>query len=258
MIKTAIVIPAYNEEKRIGRTLKNYCNFFERLKKEIDIDYLILVVINNTNDRTEEIVSEYKKNGKNVDYINLIKGGKGYAVIEGFRECLKTNCEIIGFTDADMATPPQEYWKLIKTCFKYHGAIADRYVSGAKINPKPKLRRLIAKRMFNVVARALLMIPYKDTQCGAKVFKREVLTEVLPELSMSEWAFDVELLYKIHKKGFAVRSVPVNWFDEKYSKINFWISGPNMALGIVRLRLLNSPLRFVMNLYDETKKIWKK
>ena len=250
MIHLAIVIPARNEERRIGRTLKEYLAFFESLKKIYQIDYKILVVINNTRDKTEEIVREFQENYKSLYCINLVKGGKGYAVIEGLKECLKTNSNFIGFTDADMATPPEEYWKLVKASLKCDGAIADRYAKGSIIMPKPKFRRLIAKRAFNFAARALLMISYNDTQCGAKVFRREALAEVLKDISMSEWAFDVELLYLLQKRNFAIASIPIKWFDEKYSTINFWKSGPNMVLGIVRLRMLNSPLRIFINAYD--------
>ena len=250
MINLAIVIPAHNEERRIGRTLEGYWDFFDNLRKKNQIEYKILVVINNTKDMTEKIVKEFQNKHKNVFYINLVKGGKGYAVIEGFKECLKTKSEFIGFTDADMATPPEEYWKLVKAGLKCDGAIADRYAKGSSISPRPKLRRIIAKRAFNLAARSLLMISYNDTQCGAKVFRKKALEEVLPSLSMSEWAFDVEMLYQLNKKGFKIKSIPIKWLDEKYSTINFWKSGPNMVLGIVRLRMLNSPLRIFINAYD--------
>ena len=82
-------MPAYNEEKRIGKTLEEYSSFFENLRKSKKIDYEILVVINNTKDNTEKVVKSYSKKNKRIIYLNLVRGGKGYAVIEGFKDALK-------------------------------------------------------------------------------------------------------------------------------------------------------------------------
>ncbi|MDP4039339.1 MAG: glycosyltransferase [Candidatus Pacearchaeota archaeon] len=255
MKKIAIIIPAYNEERRIGKTLEEYSRYFEDIIKEGIIDYEILVVINNTRDGTEEIVKFFADKNNKISYINLERGGKGFAVIEGFKRAL-INSEnyFIGFTDADMATRPDEFFKLVVACKKSDGAIADRYGKKSKIYPKPSIKRLLAKRAFNILSRSLLLLPFKDTQCGAKVFRRDALERVIPYLSMSEWAFDVELLYHLKKNKFLVTSVPIVWIDEEYSKINFWKSGPWMALGIVRLRLLNSPMKNIIKIYD----LWNK
>ena len=68
---------------------------------------------------------------------------------------------------------------------------------------------------------------------------------------MSQWAFDAELLYHLHKQGYKIKSVPTKWYDKEYSKINFWRAGPWMALGVVRLRLLNSNLKSFVRIYDK-------
>lgn len=249
-MKISIIIPAYNEEKRIGKTLEAYSDFFERKRKEGELDYEILVVINNTTDRTEEIVKEAQRKNKRIIYLNFEQGGKGFAVIGGFKDALKRKNELIGFVDADMATSPEEYFKLIENRGNYDGVIASRYMKGAKITPKPTLQRLIAKWMFNALVRSLLFIPYRDTQCGAKIFGRKVLVKVISRITMSNWAFDVDLLYCMKKEGFKITEVPTVWSDKKYSKINFWGAGPKMALGVVRLRLLNSSFRRLIKIYD--------
>src|SRR3989344_986048 len=144
MKKICIIIPAYNEERRIGKTLEYYSNYFNNLFKKEKLDYEILVVINNTTDRTEEVVKKLAERNKRVLYLNLKPGGKGFAVIEGFKDALKRENDLIGFVDADMATSPEEYWKLIKNIGNYDGIIASRYVKGAIIDPKPSKQRLIA------------------------------------------------------------------------------------------------------------------
>ena len=126
-MKLCIIIPACNEEKRIGRTLKEYCRFFS---KKLKSDFEIIVVINNTNDRTEEIVKNHRKKCRELKYLNLKQGGKGFAVIQGFKEALKKDFDLIGFVDADMATPPRSFYDLIENIKDYDGVIASRYILG--------------------------------------------------------------------------------------------------------------------------------
>jgi len=251
MDKVAIIMPAYNEQKRIGTTLKAYSDFFNNIVKTKIFDYGIVVVINNTTDKTEEIVKKFMKINKKIVYIDLLRGGKGYAVIEGFKIALERDFDYIGFVDADMATSPEELFEIIKETKKYDGAIADRYLKNSEISPRPSVKRLIARRVFNFLIRTLLLVPFGDTQCGAKFFKREALEEVIDKLSMSQWAFDAELLYHLHNRGYKIKRVPTKWYDKEYSKINFWRAGPWMALGVVRLRLLNSRLKSFVRIYDK-------
>ncbi len=244
-------MPAYNEERRIGKTLEIYSGYFEGLRRRKKLDYEIIVVINNTRDKTEEIVKKFRKENKRIRHLNFERGGKGFAVIEGFKNALKRDSSLIGFVDADMATSPEEYYKLIQSIGEADGAIASRYMRGALIEPKPTMQRLLAKRAFNVLSRALLLLPFKDTQCGAKIFKRDALKKILDNISLSQWAFDVDLLYSIKKAGFKIKEIPTRWFDKEYSKINFWRAGPFMVLGVLRLRLYHSPLRSLIKIYDK-------
>lgn len=249
MKKVSIIIPAYNEEKRIGPTLESYSNYFNSLLKD-DIDYKIIVVINNTTDNTEKIVRGFSRKNKRISYLNLIKGGKGYAVISGFKEALKHNQDLIGFVDADMATSPEAFHSLIKSIGGADGVIASRYVPGAVVNPRPSFKRIIVSRLFNILIRALFLMPYRDTQCGAKLFKSHSIKNSVQSLTMSNWAFDVDLIYTLRKKGYFIKEVPTVWADKMYSKIDFLKAGPKMALGIIRLRILNSPLKGFIKIYD--------
>jgi len=243
MEKLAIIIPAYNEEKRIAGTLEEYGRFFTNLKKTKKIDSEIIIVINNTQDKTEEIVKGYKKKYGIVRYLNFKQGGKGFAIIEGFKEALKDKKNsLIGFVDADMATSPESFYDLVKNINGFDGIMGSRSIQGAKINPKRTWKRAFVSRIFNFLIKVLFLMPFSDTQCGAKVFKRKTLENVTYNLGMSQWAFDVELLYLIMKAGFKIREYPTVWADKEYSKINFMKAGPRMALSVIRLRLINSPL----------------
>ena len=241
-MKISIIIPAYNEEKRIGKTLEEYGKFFKILKKHKNFNFEILVVINNTKDRTEEIVRKYSKKDKEIKWLNFKQGGKGFAITEGFKDALKRDNDLIGFVDADMATSPKAYYDLITNIENYGGAIASRYIMGAVVKPRQSLARIFVSRIFNFLIRILFLMPFADTQCGAKVFKRKTIENITYQLGMSQWAFDVELLYLIRKAGFKIKEHPTVWADKEYSHINFMKAGPRMALSIVRLRLINSPV----------------
>ena len=150
-MKISIIIPAYNEEKRILNTLESYSSYFEKLRKKNKLNYEILVAINKTNDRTLKIVKSFKKKNKRIQYINLPKGGKGYAITEGFRVLLKKDFDYIGFVDADMATSPEAFYDLFLNIEGRDGIIGSRYLPGARVNPKQSLQRIIVSRVFNFI-----------------------------------------------------------------------------------------------------------
>src|SRR3989344_5827086 len=177
-MKVSIVIPAYNEEKRIGRTLEDYSDYFENVRKKEKIDYEILVVINNTTDDTSGVVKMYQKTNPRIRYLDLPKGGKGYAVIEGLKDALKRENNFIGFVDADGATPPEAYYDLAKKIGNSDAILASRYIEGAKLYPPMTFRRIVVGKLFHFIVKILFFMPIEDTQCGAKLFSRKA-TEIL-------------------------------------------------------------------------------
>jgi len=243
MDKISIIIPAYNEEKRISKTLESYCKFFKELKKQKKLDFEILVSINNTSDRTPEIVEEYSKKNKEIRFLNFKKGGKGFAIIQGFKDALKRKNDLIGFVDADMATPPDSFYELVEKIKGYEGVIANRYLKESIIKPRQSLKRVIISRIGNIIIRSLFLFPYRDTQCGAKIFTRSSIKTILPTLGMTLWAFDVELLYQLRKKGFRIKQIKTRWEDKAGSKLNLKKTSLQMFLAIIQLRIVNSPFK---------------
>lgn len=255
MESLCIVIPAYNEEKRIENTLKSYTSYFNQVKNSKRLDFKIVVVLNNCSDGTENIVKKY--NGKSLEMLNFKQGGKGFAVIEGFKHALNGKYTHIGFVDADMSTTPQEYYKLFLNIKRNDGVIASRYIKGSNLAPRNTIPRIIASRVYNSFIRAILVLPYRDTQCGAKIFKRKAVSQVIDKIGMTSWAFDIELLYLMNKNGSIIKEIPTTWANKDYSKINFWKSGPWMALAVLRLRIINSPLKNMVRIYDKFIKYFK-
>ncbi len=244
-----IIIPAYNEEKRIPPTLESYGNFFLKKEKEKGLKTEILVVINNSSDNTLGVVENYCKRLKNIKYLNLIRGGKGFATIEGFKEALKKNSEFIGFVDADMATSPEAFYDLYKNIGKAHGIIASRWKKGAKV--KRSSGKLVRSKGFNILTRFLFLFPYEDTQCGAKLFRKNVAREIVNNLERAEWAFDVNILYLCKRKKFKIKEHPTIWEDKDGSKITSIKVPIRMTGGVIRLRLLHSPFRVIIRAYDK-------
>src|SRR3989338_2266995 len=252
----SIVIPADNEEKRIGPTLEAYGKFFSEKKKHEKLDWEIIIVINNTQDKTPEIVKKYSKKYKEIRAIELKQGGKGFAIIEGFKESLKNKkADMIGFADADMATSPEAFYDLAKNIGEYDGIIASRYINGASVRPKQSFQRIIASRIFNMLIFSMFLMPYKDTQCGAKVFTRKAIEQTISSIGLTQWAFDVDLLYNLRKMGFGIKEHPTVWADKEYSKINFMKAGPRMAISIIRLRLINSHIEPLLRLLKPLAKL---
>jgi len=239
----SIVIPAYNEERRISNTLKEYCELFK--------DDEIIISLNACTDRTLEIVKEFQKEYSNLKYIELDLGAKGNAVKCGF-EIAKG--DYIGFADADCSTSAKEFARMFGSLGDNDGIIASRYMKDSVVSPKQSWKRILVSRMFNLFVNTLLWLGYKDTQCGAKIFKREAVLQVLPEIKTVKWAFDVDLLYHMKRDGFKIKEFPTVWEDKEYSTLNVFQAGPNMLLGVIRLRLLYSPFKFIiLDIYDKIK-----
>lgn len=230
-----IVIPAMNEERRIGATLDNYASSYPKAE--------ILVVINGTTDNTEQVVKNTLQKHRNVRYL-VFPGriGKGGAVIEGFRAARGA---MIGFVDADSSTGPAEFAKLVDRLGQdgnIIGCIASRRIKGANVPTEKPFFRLVAGYGFNILVRILFWLPYSDTQCGAKLFKAAPLRQVLPKLAVKGWAFDVGLLYELRRLG-RIAEVPITWYDSKGSKVRLVRTVWQMFISVMQLRLLHSPLR---------------
>lgn len=243
-MKLSIIIPAHNEENRIINTLEAYTKFFDsKLKK----DYELFIIPNGCEDNTIKVVSEFSKKHKSIKYKELIPGGKGKALKEGFR-IVQGN--IIGFVDADNSTNPEEFYKLIENIDGFSAAIASRWMKTSEVDIRQPIMRIIAGRMFNLLVRFFLGLNFYDTQCGAKIFKKEAIKKVYKNLGITKWAFDIDLLYQIKRKGYSIKEVPIRWNDTVGSSLNIPKASLEMFLAIIRLRLIYSPFAFIIRAYD--------
>ncbi|MEK6935673.1 MAG: dolichyl-phosphate beta-glucosyltransferase [Nanoarchaeota archaeon] len=213
-MKLSIIIPAYNEEKRIIPTLEEYYNFFnDKFRNEFEI----IVIPNNCKDNTLEITQKFAKNKKQIRVFNIPNySGKGRAVMTGF-ELAKG--EYIGFSDADNSTNPENFYKLYKYKDNYAGIVGSRKIKGAIINPKRRKMQDLSSFFFNLFVKLLFNLKYYDTQCGAKLFKKNIAKFLVKNYLESGWIFDVNLLYLCKKNGFKIYEYPINWKDSEGSKL---------------------------------------
>jgi dolichol-phosphate mannosyltransferase len=236
-MQVSIIIPAYNEEKRINSTLKAYYDFFRQKQEKEGLAFELLVVINGTTDNTQGVIEQLQKSMPHLLMNRIQEGGKGLAITYGFKDALTRPNDLIGFVDADMATSPAAFYTLIENIKGYDGVIASRYMPGAVVTPpRPFIKRWGSKLFFESGTRFLFGLRYYDTQCGAKLFTRRVIQTITPYLYVKQWAFDIEILYLCKRFKFSIKEVPTIWHDRAGSKLRIFRSGFRMIGTLFHVR----------------------
>lgn len=208
----SVVIPAFNEEKRIKKTL---LDIKEYLSKQ-GYDSEIIVVNDGSEDRTAEIIQSLGI--KNLQIINnKISQGKGSAVKKGL---LKATGKYRLFMDADNSTSIEEVEKLLPYLNSCDIAIGSRSVLGADIVKKQPKHRLVLGKFYKLMVDFLLGLhDIKDTQCGFKIFSQKVIEDILPRCFVNGWSFDAEMLILAQKLNYKIREVPIKWLNQANSKV---------------------------------------
>jgi dolichyl-phosphate beta-glucosyltransferase len=228
----SVVIPAYNEEKRLPKTLKEIDRY---LSKQL-YDYEILVVNDGSTDKTTQIVENLKSEIPNLKLIdNKINQGKGAVVKQGMLEA-KGDFRI--FTDADNSTPIEEIEKMWPY-FKegYDIVIGSRDLKGAILDPPQPIWRRILGEIFGFLTNLIVGTwGISDTQCGFKCFTKKAAEDIFPRCKISRFAFDPEILIIAKKLGYKIKEIPIYWRNDPDSKVKFK-SMVNMGIDLLRIRL---------------------
>ncbi len=209
MNKLSVVIPAYNEEKRIAETLKNVNDYLEKQA----YDYQIVVVVNNSKDKTYEVVKELEATTmKKATAMNLKEGGKGNAVKRGILEAAEG--DIIMFMDADNATPISEIEKFLPYFDQgFDVVIGSRYTNPDLVKVHQPFYRIVLSRMSNMLIQVLAVPGIKDTQLGFKAFTAKAAKEIFPNVTVLRWGFDMEVLTIALARGFKIKEIGVSWTE---------------------------------------------
>ncbi|MGD9496808.1 MAG: dolichyl-phosphate beta-glucosyltransferase [Armatimonadota bacterium] len=237
--RLSVVIPAYNEELRLGPTIETVVAYLRAQPWASEL----IVVDDGSADRTAELARE-RLDGAPIPHqvlVNEHNRGKGYSVRRGMTH---STGELALFSDADLSTPIEHTADLM-AAIEAGGdiAIGSRVAPGADIEVHQPLLRETAGRMFSVVQRAILGSGIKDTQCGFKMFTREAVDLVFPHQRLDRWAFDAELIFIAQRLGLRVVEVPVRWCNSRDTKVSAMRDGMQMVADLWAIRRMHADLR---------------
>jgi dolichyl-phosphate beta-glucosyltransferase len=228
----SIVIPAYNEAKRLPRTLEAIQAF--AIEKSWDVE--VIVVNDGSLDDTASVVRKFAEGDPAIILIdNAVNKGKGQSIRDGVQGATG---DIILFTDADNSTPIEDAEKLAKAIEDGADiAIGSRWVDRKlQVEPQPLHRRLNG-RIYNLLLRSILGLDYRDTQNGFKAFTRSAAKSIFPLQKIAGWGFDAEVLYLARHFGFAVKEVPVEYtYYAEGSKIRPYRDGVRMLTELLKVK----------------------
>ncbi len=240
-----LLIPAYNEEARIGPVLRSYVEYF---REHYDGEFRLVVVLNGCRDRTLDVVRAVHREIGGIEWLDFPEPiGKGGALIEGLK--LAPETDLIGYVDADGATPPHAFHDLVRRLPGHDCVIGSRWLPESRLVEVQPWKRRVASRMFHLCVQALFWMNIRDTQCGAKVMRRAAVEAIHADLRIADLAFDINLLYCLKRAGFRILECPTEWADKIGSKIRLGRSSLTMFLSIVRLRLVYSPFHRLLSVF---------
>jgi len=229
MLAISVVIPAFNEERRVGSTLEAIADYLDAA----GLEHEIVVVDDGSRDRTAEVVREAAARHPRIRLTTLARNsGKGAAVRAGVAA---TAGDEVLFTDADLATPITELPKLrARLAEGYDIALGSRAVPGADIRVRQHPARELMGRTFNAIVQGLVLAGYADTQCGFKLFRGALARELFARSRVDGFAFDVEIL--LLARGRRVAEVPVVWRHVEQSKVSPGVDAARMLWDVLKLR----------------------
>ena len=223
------MIPAYNEERRLPASLAQVDQFVAAQSYLIEV----IIVNNNSRDATLQIAQDFAAQHAYTRVLNQPRQGKGAAVQTGV---LAGQGEYLFICDADFSMPVEEINKFLPPAVDHYDvAIASREVPGARRVDEPEYRHLMG-RVFNFIVRVLAIPGIQDTQCGFKVFRREVARDVFTLQTIEGWGFDVEMLFIARRRGYKLIEVPITWYYRPQTKINPIRDSINMVIEVMRVR----------------------
>jgi len=269
--KYSIVIPAYNESGRLPLTLSSVVSCIRTRGWDAEI----IVVNDGSTDGTADVVHQFADSAPEVwsTENRLIVGraiqslpddrrpvelrllenpgnrGKGYSVRAGM---LAARGDVVLFTDADLSAPIEEAERLFAAIQEGADiAIGSRWLESGRQTQRQPLYRQFFGRCFNAVTRAVMRLPFADTQCGLKAFTREAAQTVFQLQTIDRWGFDPEILFIALKRGYWIIEVPVSWAHDERTRMSYLRDGIRMLQEIAQVRwnafrgLYNKPVEAI-------------
>lgn len=206
----------------------NYCDHFPNQE--------IIVVCNGCTDSTPRIIEELCSKHLQIKPLRFEeKLGKGGAIIEGFKAA---KGDRVGFVDADESVEPDDLRRMFDALSNADGVIASRRLKDSIILVEQPWKRRVASKVFNMLVRMMFGLEFRDTQCGAKVFGKDAVKNILDSLTTKGFELDVELLWRLKNEGYSVIEFPVTWKHSEGSTFSL-ANAPKMFLSLLKVRLWN-------------------
>ena len=227
--RLSIVVPAYNEEKRLPDSVPQIVNFVRKQDYPVEV----IIVDDGSTDRTADVVRGFQKESPFIALRQVDHGGKGHAVGAGM---LHAKGEYLFLCDSDLSMPIEEINKFLPpTLSDYDVANASREIKGANRYDEPTYRHIMG-RVFNLIVRLLAVHGIQDTQAGFKCFRREAARQVFRLQTIKGWGFDVETLFIAQRRGMVIVEVPINWYYKNRSQVKPIQDTYNMFLEVLKVR----------------------
>lgn len=231
-VDISCIIPAFNEVGRLSLFLNRFLPYCKNSTKK----YEIIIVDDGSKDNTFQAALSYKSKFYNLSVLRIKKNrGKGYAVKRGF---LKSRGEVCLFLDADGSVCPEEIDRNIHYILDegYDIFVGSRVLTAKGQVLKAKWYRKLMGVVFNFFVRTFLFRGIKDTQCGFKIFRREIIKPLFSRCYLEGFGFDLEVLYLAHKMGYRVKEGPISWRHVNGSRINLFVDSIEMFFNILQVR----------------------
>ena len=230
IFELSIIVPSFNEELRLPRTLELIAAYIKASNRSTEV----LVVDDGSTDRTAEVAVSFADRIANLRVLkNGENRGKGYSVRHGMQEARGEN---VLFTDADLSAPIEEADKLLAALKEYDVAIGSRAMNRKLIEVHESPFREFAGIIFNRIVRIVLWLPFVDTQCGFKAFRRERCKIIFEQQRIERFGFDPELLYLARHHGLKSTEIPVRWSHSPATKINMLRDSVLMFVDVFTIR----------------------
>lgn len=234
-----IIVPAYNEQERIGPTLERIAAYLDTQPYQA----VVAVVSDGSRDQTAEIVASFAQRDPRVRLIAYQPNrGKGHAVRRGM---LQVPADWLLLCDADLATPIEEVEKLFAA--QAPVAIGSRPLRESKLEVRQPLYREMLGRLFNVAVQVLGIRGIADTQCGFKLFRQDAAQQVFTRCLLDGFGFDFEALMIARDLGLPIAEIGVRWAHQEGSKVVLMRDGPRMLRDLVKLRMMGRAARLKLN-----------
>jgi glycosyltransferase involved in cell wall biosynthesis len=226
----SIIIPSYNEELRLPATLDRIAAYLQAYGGTAEV----LVVDDGSKDRTAAVAESYCGKIPSLRVVsNGVNRGKGYSVRHGMQE---SRGKVALFTDADLSAPIEEAGKLIDALETNDVAIGSRAMDRSLISVHESFLREFAGIIFNKIVRIILWLPFVDTQCGFKAFRRESCGILFEQQRIERFGFDPELLYLARHHGLRTVEIPVRWGHSPATKVSMLRDSIRMFLDVFTIR----------------------